>query len=324
MVGSACPCASLPQVLEFRNDSKASSATWEGTRGFTEAVVSLWRVRALTHELTEPGPRDRFLLFGGRASTPQSDSARREQTVTETRSLAGTIVAVTGATAGIGRSTVVGLLEEGAKVVAVGRRQARLDELTAQFGSEALLTIAADVRTPEANRDIIARTVERFGRLDSVVLNAGVGLFGGIMDGSDDDLRSMLEVNLHSTIWGIRAAVPALLADGGDIIVVASVAAIRGGANEAVYASSKAGQLGLAAAVDRELHSKNIRVTAMCPAGVATEFALGIGRTEDMPEMSTWLKAEDISSGIIYALKQPRRMRTTQWVMWPAFETATT
>lgn len=240
--------------------------------------------------------------------------------MTETRSLKDTVVIVTGATSGIGRATVAELVEQGAHVTATGRRQERLNELEERFGSDRVHTVKADVRTAEENQRIVSSTLARWGRLDSVVLNAGMGVYGGILNGSDVDMIDMIETNLHSTVWGIRAAVPHLLEAGGDIVVISSVAGLRGGANEAVYASTKFGQVGLAGAVDRELQSKGVRVTTVCPAAVATEFAIGAGRVEGMPEMPGWLQPEDIAGAIVYSLQQPRRLRTTQWVLWSATE----
>lgn len=234
------------------------------------------------------------------------------------RSLEDTVVLVTGASSGIGRAAVRSLVGGGALVTATGRRTERLKGLQEELGSERVHFVAADVRSAEENRRVVDECLERWGRLDSVVINAGVGLYGGILDRSDDDLAGMIETNLNSTVWLIRSTVPHLLERGGDIVVVASVAGLSGGPDEAVYAATKFGQVGLAAAVDRELRQKNIRVTTICPAAVATEFAVGTGREADMAEMQDWLKPEDIAAAIEFSLRQPRRLRTTQWAIWSA------
>lgn len=235
----------------------------------------------------------------------------------EIRSIDGTVVAVTGATAGIGAAIVEQLVAAGARVAAGGRRSERLTALAERHGSS-VVTVPGDIRRPEAAQELMAAAVERWGRLDTVVANAGIGMYGGICDGTDDDMTAMIETNLSGTVWAVRAAVPHLLAtgDGGDVVIVSSVAGLRGGADEAVYAATKFGQVGLAGAIDRELREQGIRVTAICPAGVATEFAMGTGRTPDDPRLADYLAADDVAHTVITVLQQPRRVRTTLWSLW--------
>ena len=233
------------------------------------------------------------------------------------RDLTGTVVAITGASAGIGRASALMLAEAGANVVLGARRTERLDELVEQIGPDRAVAVRTDVRDPAQARALVAAAVDRFGRLDSLLANAGIGMYGGIMDADDESLERMLDVNLAGTVWSVRAAVPELRrAGGGDILIVASVAGSRGDANEAVYAATKHGQVGLAGALDRELRRENIRVTALCPAGVTTEFALGAGRVEGDPDLDVFLQPEDIAFQVVTCLRQPRRMRTTSWTIW--------
>jgi 3-oxoacyl-[acyl-carrier protein] reductase len=174
-----------------------------------------------------------------------------------------------------------------------------------------------DVRSPDDARRLVATALECFGRLDSLVANAGIGMYGGILDHTDEALTTMLDTNIAGTVWPIRAALPHMLEHGrGDIVIVASVAGFRGGADEAVYAATKFAQVGLAGALDRELREKGIRVMTINPAGTSTEFAIGTGRTEDMPELQAFLRPEDIAFAIRTVLEQPRRLRTTSWTIW--------
>jgi 3-oxoacyl-[acyl-carrier protein] reductase len=107
-----------------------------------------------------------------------------------------------------------------------------------------------------------------------------------------------------------------LTAGAGDIVIVSSVAGLRGGADEAVYAATKFAQVGLACSLDRELREQGIRVSTICPAGVETEFAMGLGRTKDMPGLHDMLAADDVAAAIRCVLEQPRTMRTQLWSMW--------
>jgi 3-oxoacyl-[acyl-carrier protein] reductase len=227
-------------------------------------------------------------------------------------SLQDQVIVITGASAGIGRATARELLAAGARVVLGARRRERLDAIEAEF-PDRVATVVMDVRVPADSERLMETALERFGRLDSLVANAGIGMYGGILDHSDEALTTMLDTNIAGTVWPIRAAVPHMLETGrGDIVIVASVAGFRGGADEA----TKFAQVGLAGALDRELREKGIRVTTIGPAGTSTEFAIGAGRTEDMPELRTYLRPEDIAFAIRTVLEQPRRLRTQYWTIW--------
>ena len=231
-------------------------------------------------------------------------------------SLKDTVAVITGASAGIGRATARELVGAGARVVLGARRKERLDAIEAEFPGQ-VASVEMDVRSVEDCNRLIETAIERFGRLDSLIANAGIGMYGGILDHTDEALATMLDTNIAGTVWPIRAAVPHMIEQGhGDIVIVASVAGFRGGADEAVYTATKFAQVGLAGSLDRELRGKGIRVTTIGPAGTATEFAIGAGRTEDMPELQTYLRPEDIAFAIRTVLEQPRRLRTQYWTMW--------
>jgi NADP-dependent 3-hydroxy acid dehydrogenase YdfG len=237
----------------------------------------------------------------------------------EARDLSGTVVAITGASAGIGAATARLLVESGAKVAVQARRRERLEELVDKFGADNVLVVTGDVQDPASATELVSQAVSRFGRLDSIIVNAGVGMYGGILDATNDDLTTMMRTNVEGTVWAVRAAVTQFRRvpeAGGDIVIVASVAGLRGGADEAVYAATKFAQVGLAGALDREVRAEGIRVTTICPAGVHTEFAIGAGRTEGDPSLDDYLQPEDVAHTITVVLQQPRRVRTTQWQLW--------
>jgi 3-oxoacyl-[acyl-carrier protein] reductase len=233
------------------------------------------------------------------------------------RDLTGTVIAITGATAGIGAAAARQLVAAGAKVALGGRRQERLDALVAELGSDNAIGVVMDVRVPADNARLVAAAVSTWGRLDSVVPNAGIGQYGGILDQTDEDLALMMDTNYAGTVWTIRAALPEMLkTGGGDIVIVSSVAGFRGGDDEAVYAGTKHAQVGLAGSLDRELREKGVRVTLICPAGTATEFAVGSGRVDDDPRFADWLTADDVAHAIVTTLQQPRTLRTAIWTLW--------
>lgn len=227
--------------------------------------------------------------------------------------LSGSVVAITGASSGIGAATAEVLVAEGASVVLGARRRDRLEELTSKLGARAA-AVEMDVRNPDDSSRLIQTAVDRFGHIDTLIANAGIGAYGGIMDLSDDQLREMMDTNVAGTVWPIRAAVPHFLQAGnGDIVIVASVAGLRGAGDEAVYAATKFAQVGLAGALDRELREKGIRVSVIAPGGTATEFAMGAGRTPDMPGLADMLRPKDVASAVLAVLRQPRSIRTLVW-----------
>lgn len=227
--------------------------------------------------------------------------------------LTGKVAVITGASAGMGAAAARALIGEGASVVLGARRRDRLDALVAELGDSAV-SVEMDVRDPEGSRRLVDRARDRFGRLDILIANAGIGAYGGIMDLSDDQLSVMMDTNVAGTVWPIRAAVPHLLGTGkGDIVIVASVAGLRGAGDEAVYAATKFAQVGLAGGLDRELREKGIRISTICPGGTATEFAMGAGRTPDMPGLDEMLRAEDVADAIVTVLRQPPTVRTLIW-----------
>jgi len=226
------------------------------------------------------------------------------------------VVAITGATSGVGAATARALAADGAQVAVGSRRKERLDALVSELGASNAVAVEMDVRDPQASRHLIDAALERFGRLDALVVSAGIGAYGGIMDLTDDKLAEMMDTNVAGTVWPIRAAVPALLdAGGGDIVIIASVAGLRGAGDEAVYAATKFAQVGLAGGLDRELRAKGIRVSVIAPGGIATEFAMGAGRTPDMPGLADMLRAEDVAEAVMTILHQPKTMRTLVWSM---------
>ncbi len=231
------------------------------------------------------------------------------------RDLNGIVVGITGASSGIGAATARALAAEGASVVLGARRKDRLAELADELGSQ-VAVVELDVREPADSQRLVDQAIDTFGKLDAIVVNAGVGMYGGIMDLNDEELIEMIDTNVAGTIWPIRAAVPQFLdSGGGDIVIVASVAGLRGAGDEAVYAATKHAQVGLAGGLDRELRDKNIRVSTIAPGGTATEFAMGAGRTPDMPGLAEMMDPEDVAAAVVTVLQQPLSMRTLLWSM---------
>lgn len=241
----------------------------------------------------------------------------------ERRDIRDTVIAVTGAGSGIGRATAELLLEAGAKMVLGDIRPDSMRPLVDAFPDGEIATVEMDVREPTHANRLVKAAVDRFGHLDSLVANVGMGFFGGITDWEDEDIKKMLDTNIAGTVWPIRSVVRHFdeRGQGGDIVIVASVAGLgTAGGFEALYASTKYSQVGLAISLDREVRERGIRVSTIAPAAVDTNFAHGTGRTPGDPVMDEYLRPSDVGFAIRTVLEQPRRMRTALWSMWSMTE----
>ena len=229
--------------------------------------------------------------------------------------LDGKTAVITGASRGIGAALARMLHARG---VRLGLSSRSGDDL----GLAGVVAQPSDVRDLDALTRLCDATAEKFGGIDIVVANAGVGAYGSFLDLSREHLDEMLDVNLKGTLYAIRAALPHMLGREGDVITVASEAGRRGLPYEAVYCASKFGQVGFTRALDHELREHGIRCTNICPGGVATDFALdeGRGRTPDaLPGMMT---AEDVAEFVVFALERPRHLRMLETALRPMSEAA--
>ena len=217
--------------------------------------------------------------------------------------LEGKVALVTGASGGIGAAVARGLHAAGASLGLLSRSG---DDL----GLERALGLVCDVRDRTAVGVASDEVVERFGRLDVVVANAGVGAYGSFVELDPERLEAMIDVNLKGTLYTAAATVPHLIAAGeGDFVSLASVAGLRAFPGEAVYNASKFGQVGFTRALDHELRERGVRATCICPGGVNTGFAIGTGREEGDPELEDMLTADEVADVVLFTLTRPRRMR---------------
>jgi 3-oxoacyl-[acyl-carrier protein] reductase len=194
----------------------------------------------------------------------------------------GKIAVVTGASRGIGRAIAVDLTRSGATVVLVGRDPVALEESAAacraaRDGAQAEVAIC-DVSDQAAVDGAIAGVLARHGRVDVAVANAGQSIDGLILRFKSADLDRLLEVNLKSAFYLCAAvAKPMVKQRGGAIVLVSSIVGLAGNAGQSAYAATKAGLLGLAKSLAKELGSRGIRVNAVAPGLIETAM------TAEMP-----------------------------------------
>jgi 3-oxoacyl-[acyl-carrier protein] reductase len=229
--------------------------------------------------------------------------------------LQGKTALVTGASRGIGAAIAKSLAQSG---VHLGLASRSGDDL----GIENCIAMNTDVRDPALLEELATATAERFGGIDILVINAGVGSYGPFLDVPEDELEDMIDVNVKGAIYSVRAVLPHLLqADGGgDIVMIASEAGRRGLPLEAVYCASKFAQIGLMRALDHELRESNVRCSTVAPGGVATDFAMGRGRYEGMSELAGMMSAEDVAEAVSYVLTRPRNHRILEVAFRPMTE----
>jgi len=228
--------------------------------------------------------------------------------------LEGKVALVTGASSGIGAAVARKLHDSGASVGLLSRHG---DDL----GLERGLGLSCDVRDRAGVANATEAVVERFGRLDVVIANAGVGSYGLFLELDPEQVEAMIDINLKGTLYTAAATLPHLIDSGeADFISMASVAGLRGLPGESVYNASKFGQLGFTRSLDHELRERGVRATCICPGAVNTNFAMGTGRTEGDPELEGMLTADEVADVVLFTVTRPRRMRILTTSFRPMIE----
>jgi len=192
------------------------------------------------------------------------------------------VVLVTGASSGIGAAIAIAFAEQGWDVMAAGRDEARLDEVAEV--SDRIVTWAGELETSEDCDDLIADTLDEFGRLDCLVNNAGVFIPADITETSDEDWRHTLTINLDVPFYLSRAAMPQLLQNEGSIINVASDWGVRGGARAVAYCASKGGLVLMTRAMARDHAADGVRINAICPGDIDTPMLTSEARAKGIDE----------------------------------------
>jgi NADP-dependent 3-hydroxy acid dehydrogenase YdfG len=235
--------------------------------------------------------------------------------------LAGKTALVTGASSGIGEATARLLAAEGCNVVLAARREDRLNSLAARLG-EGALAVPTDVTDAAACAALVARALERFGSLEILVNNAGVGLYGSVANGEPEDWRKMFDVNVLGVLYTTRAVVRHMLYRGsGDIVFVSSLAGRRvPHPNGTVYAATKHAITAVAEGLRQDVHDKGVRVINVEPGLVRTEFP-----ESSHPDAGEYyaqrgyapLEAGDIAAAVVYAVSQPARVSVNEIAVRP-------
>jgi 3-oxoacyl-[acyl-carrier protein] reductase len=206
------------------------------------------------------------------------------------------------------------LHEAGVSVGLLSRRGSDL-------GLDGALGIACDVSDRGQVEGAVADVVERFGKLEIAVANAGVGMYGPFLELSPEHVDAMIDVNLKGTIYTSAAALPHLVESGaGDWVTLASVAGVNAFPGEAVYNASKFGQVGFTRALDIELTERGVRCSIVAPGGVGTDFAIGTGREAGDPMLDAMMTPDEVADVVMFNLTRPRGMRMMTTTFRPVSE----
>lgn len=244
--------------------------------------------------------------------------------MTETRSIAGKVVVITGASSGIGEATALRLAADGARVVLGARREDQLRRLTERIttaGGEAVFSVT-DVRRRSDLQRLIGRAVEAFDRVDVLVNNAGVMPVSPMSDLRVDEWDEMIDVNIRGVLHGIAAVLPIFRQQGaGHIVTISSTAALQVAPAMAVYAGTKQAVAAISEGLRLECGDA-VRVTVVTPGMTDTNFASTMtnaqvrGQLEERRRTRS-LPAAAIADAILYAIARPAGVEVGQVVVRP-------
>ena len=229
-------------------------------------------------------------------------------------SIEGRVALITGASRGIGASVARALSDAGARVVLASRSGG-------DQGIDGALAQPCDVCDLRSLEKLAAAARERFGGVDIVVANAGVGAYGDFLDLDVEVMDEIIDINVKGLLYTVRATLPLLLeSDAAELVVIASIAGLRGPEGEAVYAASKFAQVGFMRSLDHELWDRGVRCSTICPGGVATDFAMGRGRTPDDPDLAVMMQPDEVAESVLHVLTRPRTLRVLESSLLPMGE----
>jgi len=217
--------------------------------------------------------------------------------------LDGHVAIVTGGSRGIGLAIARGFVDRGGKVVVAGRSRPDLDAVASQLGAD-VAVVQGDAADPAVADEMVRTAVDRFGGLDSLINNAGVGTFANVADMRVEDWHRMIATNLTAVFLCTKAAIPVLRQRGGGwIINISSLAGRNSFAGGAAYCATKAGLNAFAESVMLEVRQDNIRVSTVMPGSVQTSFSRG----GDAAENDWKLSADDVAQVVFDLLGHNKR-----------------
>ena len=230
------------------------------------------------------------------------------------------VAIVTGASKGIGLGIARAFVQRGMQVVISARSQPELARAAAELGAgDRAAAVPADVRRPEDAERLVKEAVARFGGLDVLVNNAGIGRFANVADMSIDTWHQVIETNLNGVFYCCHAALPELRRRGGGYIVnISSLAGKNSFVGGAAYCASKAALNAFSEALMQEVRHDNIRVSYVMPGSVATDFGVVDGNDRHGPDESWKLTADDVAQVVVDLVTLDSRALASRVEMRPS------
>ena len=221
------------------------------------------------------------------------------------------VIAITGASSGIGRAAALALAADGAVIVASARRTDLLDSLVAEIAAAGgrAVAVPGDVTNEADMRMLVARAVEAFGRLDVMICNAGVGFYGPIDETPTDIVRRLMDVNVLGTVYAAQAALEVFRRQGhGHIIAISSIAGRRGIGGSSLYSATKAAQIGFIEGLRAEFVGTNLHASIVYPVSTQTEFRDAIHRDYGhvVQGVGPLQPVESVARAIVRCVRRPR------------------
>ncbi len=237
--------------------------------------------------------------------------------------LTGKVAVITGASSGIGEATARLLVSEGVRVVLVARRHERIAALVEDLG-DAAVALTADVGDAAAVTAVFAEVEQRFGGLDLLFNNAGLGVNARFEASDPADWKRMIDVNLYGVLHCTQAAIPLMRGRAGAMISsVSSVGGRYGTESWSVYSATKFAVVGFHDALRKELGGEGIRVSVIEPGAVWTEFGQNVSEAmRERRESLDALTSEDVAQALVYAFAQPPRVLVEEILIRPVKQVA--
>jgi NADP-dependent 3-hydroxy acid dehydrogenase YdfG len=242
------------------------------------------------------------------------------------QSIQNKVVVITGASSGLGEATARHLAAQGAKVVLGARRAERLEKLVADIqaaGGQAL-AVATDVSKRDDVAHLAQQTLEKFGRVDVLINNAGIMPMAAMSKLKVDEWDAMIDVNIKGVLYGIAAVLPTMQAQqSGHIINLSSVAGLKvSGGMGTVYSATKFAVKTLSEGLRMEVAADNIRVTTLYPGAVASELVHGSSDEQASAAMKSFyeayeIPADSVARAIAYAIEQPADVAINEITLRP-------